>query len=160
MEYPSRHTDGVQFAPGIYQMTHVNPFDSVMTNVEKVNQNGGGTDCSLPFKYLNQRSLSVNNVVVLSDYESWAGRNYGFSGCASCNDWKQYSSRHRGAKLACVDLQPQNTTQVPDQPGRVINVGGWNDQMFNVLAGFFNRGEKTNFVDYINRVELSSTGRK
>lgn len=138
--------------PGVYPMNHLNPFDSVMTNVSKMNAGGGGTDCSLPFQYLIKNNKRVDNIIVLSDYESWTSTWNGGVNCApACAAWKTYSRKNPRAKLACVDLQPQNTNQVPDQPGRVINIGGWNDPMFRTLDEFFNRDSNVDFVGIIER---------
>ena len=156
-QYPSHDIYSTRLIPGVYSMDHLNPFDSIMTNVAKVNQNGGGTDCSLPFKWLNQAGRNFQNIVVLSDYESWSGSHRYSRGCAATAEWKRYSQRHI-TQLACVDLQPQNTTQVPDQPGHVINVGGWNDQMFRVLERFFNQDKRVIFTDIISEVELRPDG--
>jgi len=140
----------IGFDTRVHDMSYLNPFDSIMTNVQNMRFPGGGTDCSLPFQYLNQARQKVDNIIVLSDYESWAGSRYwGRTGAAACSQWMNYSARNRNAKLACVDLQPQDTTQVPDQPGRVINIGGWNDPMFRVLDEFFNRDPNVNFVSLI-----------
>lgn len=145
---PYRHV-GQQTMPGVYAMTHLNPFDSVMTNVTKMNHSGGGTDVSLPFQYLLRQNQKVDNIILLSDYESWTSRYYGGRGAPACAAWMEYSKKHRNAKLACVDLQPQDTTQVPDQKGRVVNIGGWNDPMFRALGDFFTRDTDINFVQMV-----------
>jgi len=145
---PYRHV-GQQTIPGVYAMTHLNPFDSVMTNVSKMNHGGGGTDVSLPFQYLLHQKQKVDNIILLSDYESWTLRYYGGSGAPACAAWMTYASRYKNAKLACVDLQPQSTTQVPDQGGRVVNIGGWNDPMFRALGDFFTRDTSINFVKMV-----------
>jgi 60 kDa SS-A/Ro ribonucleoprotein len=148
--YPSYRSVGQSGGlPGVYVMSHLNPFDSVMTNVNKMNHSGGGTDVSLPFRYLLHHRQKVDNIILLSDYESWTSPYGGGKGAPTCAAWMEYSSRHKSAKLACVDLQPQDTTQVPDQRGRVINVGGWNDPMFRVLGDFFTRDTSINFVQMV-----------
>ena len=145
---PFRHV-GQQTMPGVYVLNHLNPFDSVMTNVTKLNHSGGGTDVSLPFRYLLQQKQQVDNIILLSDYESWTSRYHGGRGAPACAAWMEYSRKHRNTKLACVDLQPQDTTQVPDQQGRVINIGGWNDPMFKALGDFFTRDTDINFVKMV-----------
>ncbi len=37
---------------------------------------GGSTDCSLPFSYAMERSLAVDTFVVLTDNETWAGKQH------------------------------------------------------------------------------------
>ena len=46
------------------------------------------------------------------------------------------------AKLVCIDVQPYGTTQAMDR-GDVLNVGGFSDQVFDVIAGFCESGVGT-----------------
>jgi 60 kDa SS-A/Ro ribonucleoprotein len=151
-----RSRASVTLMDGLYGMEHLNPFDSVMTNVEKMNFNGGGTDCSLPFRFLLHKRQHVDNIIILSDYESWAAPARWGSGnaAATCNAWKEYSRKHRNTKLACVDLQPQDTNQVPDDSGRVVNIGGFSDTIWKPIGDFFARDANTNFVEIIESTEI------
>ncbi len=44
------------------------------------------------------------------------------------------------AKLVCIDLQPYGTTQAADRDD-VLNVGGFSDQVFDLLAAFRRGGD-------------------
>jgi 60 kDa SS-A/Ro ribonucleoprotein len=136
---------------GIYVMDDIRAHDSVFTNMSKMYFNGGGTDCSLPFKYLLSENLRVDNIIVLSDNQSWSGT-YG-PGSASCNAWTQYKKSNPKTRLMCVDLTPNQTTQVPDNKD-VINIGGWSDSMYGVMSQFFNEHTVVNFVQTINNTEI------
>lgn len=136
---------------GIY-VPNINPFDGVMTNASKLAQyGGGGTDCSLPFAWLNKQRVKVDNIILVSDNESWAG--YGGRGGA-CAEWCKYSGSHKNAKLVNIDIQAYATTQVPDMDSKVMNIGGFSDAVFTVLEEFFKRDPHTNFVSVIESVEL------
>ena len=50
----------------------LNPRDSVMTNAEKLAKLPcGGTNCSAPLAFLNQRTAKGDLVIYVSDNESW-----------------------------------------------------------------------------------------
>ncbi len=143
---------------GVYEMD-VNPFDSVLTNARRISLNGGGTDVSLPFQYLLKNKMKVDNIVLLSDNESWTSSHYnGFRGSSvgapACAAWMEYSRKNRQTKLACVDLCPGDTSQVPDQQGRVMNVAGFSDVIFGNISEFFSRDSNVNFVDIVGRTEI------
>jgi hypothetical protein len=44
------------------------------------------------------------------------------------------------ARLVCIDLAGGSTTQAPDQTGKVLNIGGFSDAYFDVIAEFANSG--------------------
>ena len=122
--------------------THVVPvrlsaFDSVMTNAAKLAAlGGGGTNCSAPLAFLNERWARGDAVVMVSDNESWVdAAGTGGKGTAMMRAWQEFKRRSPGAKLACIDLQPNRTAQVKDG-GDVLNVGGFSDAVFDVLGAF------------------------
>lgn len=134
---------------GVY-LPRLNPSDPVMTNANRLASYGGGaTDVALPFQYLSTVGEVYDNVILISDNESWSGI------CAGANmAWNTYAGMHKGAKLINIDIQPSDSTQVPDYDGRVLNVGGWSDAVFNMMSEFFTRGNTKSFVDVINEVQL------
>lgn len=113
----------------------LNPRDTVMTNAERLAAvGGGGTNCSAPLAQLNAERAKVDLVVFISDNESWMDqRRYGQTGMMA--EWTRLKSRNRDAKLVCIDLQPYGTTQAGDRAD-VLNVGGFSDAVFDVLAAF------------------------
>jgi 60 kDa SS-A/Ro ribonucleoprotein len=40
-----------------------------------------------------------------------------------------------GPKLVCINLQPYTTGQAPDR-GDILNIGGFSDAVFKVVASF------------------------
>jgi 60 kDa SS-A/Ro ribonucleoprotein len=122
------------FAEGV-KRARLNPRDTVTTNAAALAaMGGGGTNCSAPLAELNRRGAKGELVVYVSDNQSWidvrAGR-----GTATMQEWARFRARSPEAKLACIDLQPYGTTQAPDRAD-VLNVGGFSDQVFEVLAQF------------------------
>ena len=63
-----------------------------------------------------------------------------------------YGADFAGPKLVCIDLQPYGTTQAPDRSD-ILNVGGFSDAVFDVVASFF-AGDSGHFVAEVEAIEL------
>jgi 60 kDa SS-A/Ro ribonucleoprotein len=117
----------------------LNPRDSVMTNAARLAAvGGGGTNCSAPLKLLADWAENVDLVIFVSDNQSWidaraAGKT------ETMRQWTRVKASNPHAKLVCIDLQPYGTTQVAERAD-VLNVGGFSDEVFDVVARFA-RGE-------------------
>jgi 60 kDa SS-A/Ro ribonucleoprotein len=141
------------FAEGV-KKARLDPRDTVTTNAAALRSlGGGGTNCSAPLAELNRRKAKGELVVYVSDNESWidvrAGR-----GTATMEEWSRFKARNPKAKLVCVDLQPYGTTQTPDRDD-VLNVGGFSDQVFDVLAAFRrDGGDGDHWAKVIEEVKL------
>ncbi len=113
----------------------VNGRDSVMTNAAKLASiGGGGTNCSAPLKLLNERRAKGDLVIYVSDYESWVDAKAG-RGTATMQEWSAFKDRNRQAKMVCIDLVPNRTTQA-DEAADILNVGGFSDHVFEVVSHF------------------------
>lgn len=132
---------------------HFNPKDSVMQNAHRLAEyGGGGTDCGAALAHLNRINHRADAVIYASDNESW----YNGAGASSnmVTEWATYKSRNPKAKLVCVDLTPNSTTQVPNLPLEVMNIGGWSDSCFEIIANFFNN-DSGDFAQVIkNKISL------
>ena len=128
----------------------LNPFDSVMTNAKHIMKTpGGGTDCSAPFKLLNKEKAKGDVVIMVSDNMSWMHGNYGLQA-----EWDVFRSRNKDAKLICIDIQADSTTQAKSRKD-TLNVGGFSDQVFEVINAFVEgKGTPTFWTDRINAVAL------
>lgn len=113
----------------------LNPRDSVMTNAARLAAvGGGGTACSAPLALLNKEKAQADLVVLVSDNESWADPAWG-RGTATLQEWAAFKKRNPKARMVCIDIQPHATTQVPEQAD-VLNIGGFSDEVFKLLAVF------------------------
>lgn len=132
----------------------LNGRDSVMTNATKLAAiGGGGTNCSAPLALLNQKRAQGELVVFISDNESWVDAATGGRGTATLQEWQRFKSRNPSARLACIDLQPYGHTQAPDRED-ILNVGGFSDQVFELLATFASGGlGSAHWVEVIEKVE-------
>ena len=57
-----------------------------------------------------------------------------------------------GPKLVCIDLQPYTTTQAPERSD-ILNVGGFSDAVFSVVAAFL-ADDNGRFVAEVEAIEL------
>jgi DNA-directed RNA polymerase specialized sigma24 family protein len=134
---PTRKSPAIGVVPFESNVVSVrlNARDSVMTNAEKLAAiGGGGTNCSAPLAFLNSRQAQGDLVVFVSDNESWVDAKAG-RGTATMREWAVFQARNPQAKLVCIDLQPYATTQAQESAS-VLNIGGFSDQVFEVIAAF------------------------
>jgi len=114
----------------------LNPRDSVMTNAAKLGSiGGGGTNCSAPLQDILNRGAKVDVAIYVSDNESWVDAIRGGQATQTLTLWEKLKQRNPQAKLICIDLVPNRTTQAGDRTD-ILNVGGFSDAVFDVLARF------------------------
>lgn len=126
---------------------NINPLDSIMTNAQKLASIGGGsTNCSAPLALLNTRKAKGDLVIYVSDNESWvdsSGGSYSYysreRGTATMDQWKVFQNRNPKAKMVCIDLTPNKTMQAANRKD-ILNVGGFSDQVFDVVNAFLTGG--------------------
>jgi len=113
----------------------LSPRDSVMTNAAHLGSIvGGGTCVSAPLAGLNRGHARGDLMVIVSDNQSWVDGSGG-RGTATMREWNRFRERSPQARLVLLDLQPHTTTQVVDRED-VLNIGGFSDQVFRVIADF------------------------
>lgn len=140
--------------------THdINPLDSIMTIADRLRRyGGGGTALSAALAHLNAQKFKGDLVVMVSDNESWvdsAGRSaraWGGGGTEMMAEFRKYQKRNPKAKLVCIDLSQGGTTQAPEGPNEVLNIGGFSDAVFEVI-GKFVRGSKDEPVDWVSEIK-------
>ena len=121
----------------------LNPRDSVMTNAHKLTQvGGGGTNCSAPLRQLNREGAAPDLVIYVSDNESWVDAQRGGRATAVMAEWEKLKQRNPRAKMVCIDIVPNATTQAPDRAD-ILNVGGFSDAVFEIIGSFAKGGNAT-----------------
>lgn len=133
----------------------LNSMDTVITNAAKLARlGGGGTDCSQPLSWLNEQKKMVDLVIIVSDNESWItqSRSLHIRGTGVMDEWKILKQRCPKAKLVCIDITPNQTTQAKEQDD-ILNIGGWSDTMFTLIASFA-QGSLGTWVDQIEQVRV------
>jgi 60 kDa SS-A/Ro ribonucleoprotein len=134
----------------------LNPRDSVMTNSQKLaSLPSGGTNCSAPLRELNRRKAKGDVVIYVSDNESWMDSNRSCNrGTKTMEQWNEFKFRNKNAKLVCIDIQPYAHTQAQERAD-VLNVGGFSDQVFSLVAEFANGTlDAAHWVGVIEKVEM------
>jgi 60 kDa SS-A/Ro ribonucleoprotein len=132
----------------------LNSRDSVMTNAGKLAAiGGGGTNCSAPLAWLNKHQAKGDLVIFVSDNQSWADSQRG-RGTETMRQWSVFKRFNPQARLVCIDIQPYATTQASGSTD-VLNIGGFSDQVFNVIAAFAEGGlGADHWVGVIEQVTL------
>ncbi|MBL9081963.1 MAG: TROVE domain-containing protein [Planctomycetales bacterium] len=132
----------------------LNARDSVMTNATKLAAiGGGGTNCSAPLALLNKRKAEGDLVIYVSDNESWVD-NHGGRGTAMMREWEAFKYRNQDARLVCIDIQPNATTQAVERPD-VLNIGGFSDNVFRLIDDFVaGRMNQDHWVGVIEAMRL------
>ena len=148
---------GCQVLPFDFDVRDVRlePRDTILTNAERLAAlSGGGTNCSAPLAWLNQRGRAPDLVVFVSDNQSWVDARDGGQGTAMLKEWEVIKRRNPKAKLVCIDIAPYGTTQAQSRED-VLNVGGFSDAVFDQIAAFA-RGQTgpDHWVGQIERIEF------
>jgi 60 kDa SS-A/Ro ribonucleoprotein len=127
--------------------------DTVLSNAQRLAAvGGGGTNVSAPLKLLNDAHAHADLVLVVSDNESWVDARPGAT--ATMVEWQRLEQRCPGARLVCLDLVPNRTTQAHEAPD-VLNVGGFSDHVFTLVAEFVaGRLADSRWTAAIERIEL------
>lgn len=140
----------------------LDPNDSLAANTKILSSRygGGGTSCSAPLKNLNNRgTCNAKAVIYISDNESWADIRSQHTilhqaYTAMGEEWILFKSRNTECKLVCIDLTPNMTTQVTNSKDR-LNVAGFSDAVFEIVAEFINDGfDGSRFVEKINQISI------
>jgi len=133
----------------------LNPMDSIVTNAQTLAKfGGGGTNCSEALASINRKNGKGDLVIYVSDNESWVDNSGYGRGTATMAEWNKYKVRNPNAKLVCIDITPNSTSQVHDRED-ILNIGGFSDQVFDVIARFVELGNnKDLWVKTIESVTL------
>jgi 60 kDa SS-A/Ro ribonucleoprotein len=132
----------------------LNSRDSVLTNAKRLaNIGGGGTNCSAPLAWLVKQKAPVDMVIFVSDNQSWMDTK-ARGATTTMKQWAEIKRRNPQAKLVCVDIQPNTTTQAAERED-ILNIGGFSDEVFK-LVGLFANNELAagHWVEVIKQVEL------
>lgn len=140
----TKEAEVLPFEDNVVSLT-LNPRDSVMTNATKLAAiGGGGTCCGAPIKKIADSGKPVDLVIIVSDNESWRAVDktigYGYFGRSQTDVmtyWNKIKAKNPNAKLVNIDIQPYATSQTKTQKD-ILNIGGFSDNVFSVIADFVN----------------------
>lgn len=134
---------------------NIDPHDTVMTNTARLaDYTGDSTYCSLPLAELNTRGMSADLIIYVSDNESWGGSDM-------MAEWGKFKRRNPEARLVCIDLLPRPHLLPPsyNRPD-VLNIGGFNDAVFDVVAEFARGRTTAHWVDLIRAIDIQRRPRR
>ena len=109
--------------------------DSVMTIARTLaNMDGGGTDLSVPIRWLAEHREVVDLFIGLTDSEDWSasGGWYGHGNFAV--SWKAYKQIAPHAQAVLIQLVPNGTRPTPSSDSSVHYVYGWSDAVLRYIA--------------------------
>lgn len=135
--------------------------DGVLANAAKLARiGGGGTNVSAPLALLNRERAAVDLVVIVSDNESWVDtarmqyHGWGGSPTQTMAEWERLKSRNPQARMVCIDITPSRSVQALERED-ILNVGGFSDHVFEVVAAFVSGEGRVNAqVEAIRSVAL------
>ena len=111
--------------------------NGIISNMNSIPINGGGTDITLPIKYLLERKIFVDRIIILSDNEINSGwETGGWWGRSSVPCQKLVEDYKREINpnvwVHAIDLQGYGTQQFNGQ--NVNLIAGWNENILDFMA--------------------------
>ena len=142
------HAEVIPFEQAVVSL-QLNSRDTIMTNAGKLAAvGGGGTNCSAPLDLINRRKAAADTVIYVSDNESWVDARHRNT-TETMRQWNILKARCPKAKMVCIDLVPNITTQAAES-GDILYIGGFSDSVFDVIAQFASGSSNPNhWVDVI-----------
>lgn len=131
----------------------LDPLDTLATNAQKIAASGGrSTDCSAPLRFILEKGISVDLVIIISDNESWIDKDNFVSGrTESAQAWINIKLKNPNAKLININLAPYGTTQISGRDD-ILNIGGFADEIFDVINKFV-ESENNGVDEWVKKVE-------
>lgn len=151
--HKSRTARVIAFADDIVPV-RLRAQDSVFENAARLAAlGGGGTNCSAPLAWLNEEREPADLVILISDNESWVDGNSG-RGTPLLAQWNHFKLANKNARLVCLDLQPNRTTQALTRTD-ILNIGGFTDHVFTLIEDFAaGRLASNHWVEAIENIAL------
>jgi 60 kDa SS-A/Ro ribonucleoprotein len=90
----------------------------------------------------------------VSDNQSWVDAAAVGQPTGVMKQWAVFKQRNPQARLVCIDLQPNRTTQAQGRED-ILNVGGFSDQVFEIVSAFASgRLNAGHWVAQIEAIEI------
>lgn len=110
--------------------------NGIIANASSIKVNGGGTNITLPLRYLLDNKIFVDRIILLSDNEINRVYTYsmGYGGPKTCQALvEEYKKRiNPDVWVHAIDLQGYGTQQFQ---GKNVNIlAGWNERVFEFIS--------------------------
>ena len=103
---------------------------------------------------MNKVRATGDLVIMASDNMSWMDSKGGGRSTATMAEWSAFRVRNPRARLVCLDIQPNGTTQATER-GDILNVGGFSDAVFEIVSAFAQGDLRpSHWVEQIEQIEL------
>ncbi len=99
--------------------------------VHRLARYGGGTDVALPMRYALEQRMEVDAFVILTDHETWAGRQHPVEALAAYRD-----RVNPDAKVAMLAFAANHVAVVPEDDPMALGVAGFDAAVPQVLNDF------------------------
>jgi 60 kDa SS-A/Ro ribonucleoprotein len=145
----------------VHSTDMLNARDSIVTNADKLRKlGGGGTDLGAALRFIETSKIPPDLIIMVSDNESWFDGARGFVRCSgggtgSADSWARIRVKNPNAKMVCIDVSPNSTTQVKDGNG-VLNIGGFSDQIWTTIKRFVSGEGPETWVQEIKALSLDT----
>jgi 60 kDa SS-A/Ro ribonucleoprotein len=80
-------------------------------------------------------NFTTDLVIYVSDNESWFNSINSRQGTGVMQLWNKFKVNNPKAKLVCIDITPNGTTQASER-NDILNIGGFSDDVFKIIAAF------------------------
>jgi 60 kDa SS-A/Ro ribonucleoprotein len=129
-------------------LVNLNPSDSVIANTRIIGQALGGTNVEAALNLIIAKKIPVDTVIIISDNESWLHERV-------MTKWKQIEQQNKGkeTKCICINIQPVSSSVLQERKN-IVNIAGFSDAVFQVVAKIAERGADNAFVKAIEDVEI------
>ncbi|MCX7749897.1 MAG: TROVE domain-containing protein [Clostridia bacterium] len=119
----------------VLRMVNLSTRNGIIANAQSIPVNGGGTDITLPIRYLVDKKIFVDRIIILSDNEINRGYTYtnGYGGIKTCQSWvEEYKKKvNPDVWVHAVDMQGYGTQQFM---GKNVNlIAGWNEKVLDFI---------------------------
>jgi hypothetical protein len=125
--YIYEETITTTFDTSLY-MSSLSTSNGIIANANSINVAGGGTDISLPIRYLLKNKVVVDRIIILSDNEI----NYGYG--TVCQKFVDEYKRKVNPKVwvHAIDMQGYGTQQFSGD--RVNLIAGWSEKTLDFIS--------------------------
>lgn len=123
------------FATDCQVVQGISSMDSILTNAERVRQTrcGGGTNGFKTIKYMNDRNIKADRIVILSDMQMYDDAGY-YGESTLAKEWQAYrKSVNPEAMLFSVDLRGYSTSQFSVGTNGVVMLSGFSDRILSLM---------------------------
>ena len=110
-------------------VTGIEKDDRLFSIVDNMQTPNGGTNLSAAVQLAGEYIKHIDMVYILTDEQSWQGSSWGHQGDDAMG---KLLGMKPSLKVVNHNLMSYGTSDLP-QDSRILDIGGWSDQIFNVV---------------------------